>query len=138
MLSKAFPDLDGWNWALEVQRAHRVTFNLKQPVRPDTKPCTILVYFGNILLRQAIYDKAKSTMKRSGGDYFFFVHPDFCHYTVERRWRLLQMIKPVQERGGQAYLLYPACLKVLKGDHTRFFTSEVKVKEYLQNWDLKS
>lgn len=131
MLQKAFPDLEGWRWSHEVQRAHRAPFNIRQPVHPDAKPRAILVYFGNFLLRQLIFEKARPDAQRAVDRFSFFTRPDFCHTTVERRWRLRQMISQFQEKGAQAFLLNPARLKIIWKDRVRVFTSEIKAKEFL-------
>ncbi|KAJ1164066.1 hypothetical protein NDU88_004513 [Pleurodeles waltl] len=61
----------------------------------------------------------------------FFTRPDYCHVTVERRWRLRELIKPFQDTREEAYLLAPARLKTVVNGKVKMFTSEVQAKEYL-------
>ncbi|KAJ1090678.1 hypothetical protein NDU88_003807 [Pleurodeles waltl] len=66
----------------------------------------------------------------------FFTRLDYCHVTVERRWRLRQLIKPYQDIGGEAYLLAPAWLKTMIEEKIIIFTSEIQAKEYLMEQKL--
>ena len=88
-------------------------------------------FFGNYLLRQLVSAKARPDAKITAGGQTYFVRPDFCHATVERRWRLRQLVPSFQEKGWQAFVIAPARLKAVKGDEFHFFTSEVKAQEFL-------
>ncbi|KAJ1198746.1 hypothetical protein NDU88_002585 [Pleurodeles waltl] len=137
LFKKAFPDLTGWNWDKEIQRAHRFPLMRKKQTstttgRDQSYPRAILVYFGNFLLRQAVFERTRPNSKLMVEGVSFFTRPDFAHATVERRWRLRQMIAQFQELGAEAYLLSPARLKVIYKATTRFFLSEIKAGEYVQ------
>lgn len=67
LFKSAFPEMSDWNWAAEVQRAHRTPFKPTMQTKEGDKPRAILVFFGNFLLRQAISDKAKPEARRSNG-----------------------------------------------------------------------
>ncbi|KAJ1114632.1 hypothetical protein NDU88_002867 [Pleurodeles waltl] len=118
LFKQAFPDLNGWDWEKEIQRAHRFPLMKKKQAltatnRDQSYPRAIIVYFGNFLLRQAVFEKARPNSKVTVEGVSFFSRPDFAHATVERRWRLRQMIAQFQELGAEAYLLSPARLKIL-------------------------
>ncbi|KAJ1087482.1 hypothetical protein NDU88_000651 [Pleurodeles waltl] len=83
--------------------------------------------------RSAIFEKASPDARWGCDGHTFFTCSDFCQATVKRRWRLRQLIKPVQELGGTAYLLNPACLKIVLDGYVRTFTSDIKASEYLKN-----
>ncbi|XP_078533690.1 uncharacterized protein LOC144819833 [Lissotriton helveticus] len=133
LFKDTLPELSTWNWELEVQRAHRTPFTLRATKEQSKYPRAILVYFGNFLLRQAIAEKARPDAHRTRGEISYFVRPDFCHTTVERRWRLRQLIKPFLEKKAQVYLNNPATLKVIYKGHAKFFTSEIKAKDFLDS-----
>ncbi|KAJ1141904.1 hypothetical protein NDU88_008232 [Pleurodeles waltl] len=137
LFKKAFPDLIGWDWEKEIQRAHRFPLMRKKQAltstgRDQSYPQAIIVYFGNFLLRQAVFEKARPNSKVMVEGVSFFSRPDFAHATVERRWRLRQMIAQFQELGAEAYLLSPARLKVVYKTTIIFFLSEIKAGEYVQ------
>ncbi|KAJ1104871.1 hypothetical protein NDU88_002279 [Pleurodeles waltl] len=117
LFKQAFPDLNGWDWEKEIQRAHRFPLMKKKQAltatnRDQSYPRPIIVYFGNFLLRQAVFEKARPNSKVTVEGVSFFSRPDFAYATVERRWRLRQMIAQFQELGAEAYLLSPARLKI--------------------------
>lgn len=133
LFSEAFPELTQWDWQREVQRAHLFPFSIRSgPGQATARPRAILISL-NFLAWEAVYELARPDRKRAGKGLEFFVRPDFCHHTVEKRWQLRQPIPPCQAKGAQVFLLNPAKLKVLYKDHTRFFTSEVQAKEFLQS-----
>ncbi|KAJ1182107.1 hypothetical protein NDU88_007302 [Pleurodeles waltl] len=73
-----------------------------------------------LLEMQAVYDLAHLCRKRFARGCDLFVRPDFCHTTVEKRWRL----QPLQNKGAQVYLMNPAKLKVI--EVARLTTSHLK------------
>ncbi|KAJ1117755.1 hypothetical protein NDU88_005952 [Pleurodeles waltl] len=132
-LRGAFPELTNWDWEIEIQRTHRFPRVRREGgLKVESKyPRAILFFFGNHLLRQAIFEKARPMPYAVWIMSLFFTQPDYCHVTVEGRWRLRQLIKPFQDRGGEAYLLAPAWLKTVVNGKVKMFTSEVQAKEYL-------
>ncbi|KAJ1191068.1 hypothetical protein NDU88_000385 [Pleurodeles waltl] len=117
LFKKAFPDLTGWDWEKEIQRAHRFPLMRKKQTstttgRDQSYPGAIIVYFVNFLLRQVVFERTRPNSKLTVEGVSFFTRPDFAHATVERKWRLRQMIVQFQELGAEAYLLSPARLKV--------------------------
>ncbi|KAJ1194304.1 hypothetical protein NDU88_003593 [Pleurodeles waltl] len=59
LLCNTFPELTKWDWEAEIQRVHK--FPLIRRVKennPESKhPKAILVFFGNNLLREAIFER---------------------------------------------------------------------------------
>ncbi|KAJ1204262.1 hypothetical protein NDU88_008043 [Pleurodeles waltl] len=106
LFKKAFPDLIEWNWEMEIQRAHRFSLMRKKQTldasREQSYPRAIIVYFGNFLLRQVVFEKTRPNSKMTVEGVSFFTRPDFAHATVERWWRLRQMIARFQELGAEA------------------------------------
>ncbi|KAJ1128936.1 hypothetical protein NDU88_007308 [Pleurodeles waltl] len=133
LLRGAFPELGNWDWENELQRVHRFPATRREggQLAESKYPRAILVYFGNYLLLHEIFDKARPNAPRSVDGVTFFTRTDFCHTTIERRWRLRQLIKPFSDKGGEAYLLAPARLKTVMNGKVKVFTSEIKAKEYL-------
>ncbi|KAJ1083197.1 hypothetical protein NDU88_003357 [Pleurodeles waltl] len=134
LFKKAFPDLIEWNWEMEIQKAHRFPLMRKKQTlattsREQSYPPAIIVYFGNFLLRQVVFERTRPNSKMTVEGVSFFTRPDFAHATVERQWRLRQMIVQFQELGAEAYLLSPAHLKVINKATTRLFLSEIKAGE---------
>ncbi|KAJ1110443.1 hypothetical protein NDU88_007794 [Pleurodeles waltl] len=116
LFKKAFPNLTGWDWEKEVQRAHRFPLMRKKQTstttgRDQSYPRAIIVYFGNFLLRQVVFERTRPNSKLTVEGVSFFTRPDFAHATVEGRWRLRQIIAQFQELGAEAYLLSPSRLK---------------------------
>ncbi|KAJ1127215.1 hypothetical protein NDU88_005618 [Pleurodeles waltl] len=85
----------------------------------------------SLITRQAIFEKAHPDALRCADNVTFFTRTDYCHVTVERRWRLRQLIKSFQEREGEAFLLAPARLKTVINGKIKIFTSDLQAKEYL-------
>ncbi|KAJ1144867.1 hypothetical protein NDU88_011161 [Pleurodeles waltl] len=139
LFKAAFLEQSRWDWKKEIQRAHRFPLYLKKQTSVVGAGAGLqqrrafIVYFGNYLLRQIIFEKARPDSKISCEGCTFFSRPDFCHATVERHWRLRQLISPFQERGAEAFLLSPARLKTIYKGTVRVFSSEIKAKEYLQS-----
>ncbi|KAJ1219116.1 hypothetical protein NDU88_006687 [Pleurodeles waltl] len=133
LFKEAFPDLQQWDWDREIQRAHRFPFSKIGPNSEggSGRPRVILIYLLNYQARQAIYDRARPNSRSKAKGCEFFVRPDFCHSTVEKRWRLRQLIQPLQSKGVQAFLLNPAKLKVVTDNRTHYFSSEVKARAFL-------
>ncbi|KAJ1208730.1 hypothetical protein NDU88_004113 [Pleurodeles waltl] len=121
LFKEAFPDLNQWEWEREIQRAHRFPFNRagKSSTEGDSRPRGMLISLLNFQAKKAVYDLARPNFKRTVRGYDFFVRPDFCHTTVEKRWRLRQLIQPLQNKGVQAFLINPAKLKVVVGGRTQ-------------------
>lgn len=108
LLRNSLPELAQWDWDKEIQWVHR--FPLAIPRRPpndQSYPRAILIYFGNFLLRQAVYDLARPNKKRNWENFSFFMRPDFAHATVERRWRLGQLITPFQKNRSSSVFTEP-------------------------------
>ncbi|KAJ1190715.1 hypothetical protein NDU88_000037 [Pleurodeles waltl] len=69
------------------------------------------------LQRQAFFEKARLDVIRSfEGN--ILSRQDICHMTVERRYRMKQLIKLCQEKCAEAYLRYPAWLKIIFENRT--------------------
>ncbi|KAJ1188168.1 hypothetical protein NDU88_004932 [Pleurodeles waltl] len=133
LFKEAFPDLHQWDWDREIQRAHRFPFSKvgSNSEGGSGRPRAILISLLNYQARQAIYDRARPNSRSKAKGCEFFVRPDFCHSTVEKRWRLRQLIQPLQNKGAQAFLLNPAKLKVVIDNKTQYFTSEVKARAFM-------
>ncbi|KAJ1082231.1 hypothetical protein NDU88_002399 [Pleurodeles waltl] len=106
LFKEAFPGLNQWEWEREIQRAHRFPFNRKgiSSAEEGGRPRAMLISLLNFQARQAVYDLARPNSRRKARGCDFFVRPDFCHTTVEKRWRLRQLIQPLQNKGAQAFL----------------------------------
>ncbi|KAJ1107731.1 hypothetical protein NDU88_005120 [Pleurodeles waltl] len=101
MLQDAFPELTNWDWESEVQRTHRFPAVQREGHIGETKHHrAILVYLGNYLLGQAIFEKACPNAPRTGGGNFFHSNrllPCHCRAKMEaasadqilsrQRWR---------------------------------------------------
>ncbi|KAJ1171610.1 hypothetical protein NDU88_003470 [Pleurodeles waltl] len=133
LFKEAFPDLQHWDWDKEIQRAHRFPFSKvgSNSEGGSGRPRVILISLLNFQARQAIYDRARPNSRSKAKGCEFFVRPDFCHSTVEKRWRLRQLIQPLQNKGAQVFLLNPSKLKVVMDNRTHYFTSEVKASAFL-------
>ncbi|KAJ1179408.1 hypothetical protein NDU88_004642 [Pleurodeles waltl] len=105
LFKEAFPDLHHWDWDREIQRAHRFPFSKvgSNSEGGSGRPRAILISLLNYQARQAIYDRARPNSRSKAKGCKFFVRPDFCHSTVEKRWRLRQLIQPLQIKGAQAF-----------------------------------
>ncbi|KAJ1205405.1 hypothetical protein NDU88_000840 [Pleurodeles waltl] len=114
LFKAAFLERTEWDLEKEIQRAHLFPlYPKKQQLvgvagENQQQPRAFIVYFGNYLLRQIIFEKDRPDSKISCDSCTFFSRPDFCPATVERRWRLGQLISSFQEKGAEAYLLSPA------------------------------
>ncbi|KAJ1106361.1 hypothetical protein NDU88_003762 [Pleurodeles waltl] len=138
LFKEAFPDLHQWDWDREIQRAHRFLCNRAglSSTEGSGRPRAMLISLLNFQARQAVYDRARPNSRCKAKGCEFFVRPDFCHTTVEKRWRLRQLIQPIQNNGAQAFLLNPAKLKVIMDSKTQYFTSEAQARDFLGGLDL--
>ncbi|KAJ1163059.1 hypothetical protein NDU88_003522 [Pleurodeles waltl] len=100
LFMEAFPDLNQWEWEREIQRSQLFPFKrtVKSLAVGDIKPRAMLISLLNFQARQALYDLARLDRKRTAKGCDFFVRPDFCHTTVEKRWRFRQLIQPLQNK----------------------------------------
>lgn len=89
LLKDSFPDQTNWDWEMEIEWAHCFPlFRRKQTQEAGEKQRVMLVFIGNFLLRQMIFDKARPNAPKVCNGVSFFVRLDFAHATVERRWHL--------------------------------------------------
>ncbi|KAJ1197067.1 hypothetical protein NDU88_000929 [Pleurodeles waltl] len=121
LFKQAFPDLNGWDWEKEIQRAHCFPLMKKKQAltatnRDQSYPQAIMVYFGNFLLRQAVFEKARPNSKVTVEGVSFFSRPDFAHATVERRWRLISRV------GGGSLLAKPRASKSCLQNNYKIFS----------------
>ncbi|KAJ1190253.1 hypothetical protein NDU88_006991 [Pleurodeles waltl] len=76
LFKKAFPDLLEWNRETEIQRAHRFPLlKKKQSLDASNRqncPRAIIIYFGNFLLRQLLFDKTRPNSKMNVEGVTFF------------------------------------------------------------------
>ncbi|KAJ1148889.1 hypothetical protein NDU88_001713 [Pleurodeles waltl] len=133
LFKEAFPDLYQWDWDREIQRAHWFPFNRAglSSTEGSGRPKAMLISLLNFQARQAVYDRARPNSRCKAKGCEFFVRPDFCRTTVEKRWRLRQLIQPLQNKGEQAFLLNPAKLKVIMDSKNQYFTSKAKAGDFL-------
>lgn len=104
LLNNSLPELTHWDWEKEVQRVHRFPLNpAKRRLNDQQYTRAILIFFGNFLLRQSVFELARPDKKRNWESFLYFVRPDFVHATVERRWRLRQMIALLQKIGASFF-----------------------------------
>ncbi|KAJ1117233.1 hypothetical protein NDU88_005433 [Pleurodeles waltl] len=84
LLRGAFPELTNWDWETEVQSVHRFPAVRREgghSAEPKY-PRAILVFFGNYLLRQTIFDKARPNAPRSVEGVSVFTLPDSAKMAV--------------------------------------------------------
>ncbi|KAJ1195496.1 hypothetical protein NDU88_004776 [Pleurodeles waltl] len=84
LFKAAFPEQAGWDWEKEIQRAHRFPLYLKKQMTTGgagsslQQPRALIVYFGNYLLRQIVYEKTRPNSKISCEGVTFFSRPTFA------------------------------------------------------------
>ncbi|KAJ1207855.1 hypothetical protein NDU88_003245 [Pleurodeles waltl] len=109
LIKEAFPDLHQWDWDREIQRAYRFPFNRAglSSTEGSGRPRAMLISLLNFQARQAVYGRARPNSRCKAKGCEFFVRADFCHTTVGKRWRLRQLIQPLQNKGAQVYFVKP-------------------------------
>ncbi|KAJ1125568.1 hypothetical protein NDU88_003996 [Pleurodeles waltl] len=82
ILRDAFPELTNWDWEIKVQRVHRFPAVSREggSIAESKCPRAILVFFGNFLLRQAIFEKALPDTPRSADGVTFFYSTRLLSY----------------------------------------------------------
>ncbi len=102
-------------------RAHRIgaplfKSSMNSPAPPRTLICQLLRYPERDCVLQA-------TRKYSlviGDDYIFF-SADYSSYTIARRCEYSATMESLKKLGYQAFILYPARLKITKGSLQKIF-----------------
>ncbi|KAJ1123952.1 hypothetical protein NDU88_002419 [Pleurodeles waltl] len=85
LLQNAFPELTKWDWEVEIQRVNRFPLVRRGAERNKEfkHPRAIVIFFGNYLLRQDIFEKARLGAPQFVDNVTFFTRPDYCHVSAE-------------------------------------------------------
>lgn len=122
-----FPSLVGRQ--LEIMRAHRIYANKRSG---SAFPRTVVVNFLRHSDRDVVLQAArKQPLSLSGRAVKIF--PDFSNFTAQRRKGFSGIIRSVRSMGLQAFLLYPASLKILQGNEAHLFKTPDAAEVFLNS-----
>lgn len=123
-LLKWFPNLG--DQRMEIMCAHRIG----PPATGNRGPRTLICK----MLRFSDWDKILQASRKTPvklGDCDIHFSADFSNYTVMRRWAFSPAIEEARKQGLQAYLLYPARLKLIRGQDQRIFDTSTEAEDFL-------
>nr|XP_043871041.1 uncharacterized protein LOC122760028 [Solea senegalensis] len=107
-LLKWFPNLG--EQRMEIMRVHRVGPSATGNRSPRTPICKVLRFTDRDRILQAL---RKTPVKFQGQEICFSA--DFSSYTVMQRWAFSPAMEEARKQSLQAFLLYPARLKLIHG-----------------------
>lgn len=123
-LPKWFPNIGAQQ--MEIMRAHRIGPPASENKRPRTLICKMLRFTDRDKILQA---SRKNPVKLRDREIRFSA--DFSNYTVARRRAFTPAMEEARKQEFQTFLLYPARLKLIRGQDTHFFDSHAKVEGFL-------
>ena len=123
-LLKWFPTLG--DQRMEIMRAHRIGPPATGNRGPRTLICKMLRFTDRDKILQA---SRKTPVKLGERDIRFSA--DFSNYTVMRRRAFAPAMEEARKQGLQAYLLYPARLKLIRGQDQRIFDTSTEAEVFL-------
>lgn len=127
MLPKWIPSLG--NAKVQIERAHRIRNN--QNNGRATMIFKVLRYQDrNNILQGAREERKKAPIQDDGKTIRFYA--DYSAFTNERRKAYGEVLKELHERRIQAFLLYPATLRMTINGEQRTFTSATEAAEFLR------
>lgn len=113
----------------EIMRAHRIG-----PPRRGSKPRVLIMqclrYTDRNRILKAMRDRASPV---EGADKEIRCTPDFSAFTRGRRRACYPIMEKAREAGFQAFLLYPATIKLSKGHEHNTFDDPSKADNFLDN-----
>lgn len=114
----------------EIERAHRI-YSGGYP-REGERPRAFIFCCLRFSMRQAILREARKHPPTVGNRELRFA-ADFSDYTAKRRRAFSRAMAVARERGTEAFLLYPATLKIKTGHDTRLFSSPADAEQFLDH-----
>lgn len=124
-ISKWFPELS--EDRIEIMRAHRIPL----PRNANTNsPRTLICKLLRFTDRERILKAARRT-PLTLGDRAVRFSADYSPYTIAQRRLFSRAMDIAKTRGLQAFLLYPARLKVIRGNIQRVFDSHEEAEDFL-------
>lgn len=119
------------DYSPEIMRAHRIG-----PPRRNTAahPRTVILNFLRFADRDKILGMARKTPVEVAGQEIRFA-ADFSDVTAQRRKSCYPVMKQARSLGFQAFLLYPAIIKLTRGSDIRQFEDPDEAAKYLESID---
>lgn len=111
----------------EIERAHRI--NSGGPSK-EGRPRAFIFCCLRFSMRQSILREARKHPPSVGNRELRFA-ADFSDYTAKRRRSFSRAMAMARERGTDAFLLYPATLKIKSGHTTHLFSSPADAEQFL-------
>lgn len=112
----------------EIERAHRI--NSRGSLKEGDRPRAFIFCCLRFSMRQSILREARKHPPSVGNRVRRFT-ADFSDYTAKRRRSFPRAMAIARERGTEAFLLYPATLKVKTGHATHLFSSSADAEQFL-------
>ncbi|MGH0125876.1 UNVERIFIED_CONTAM: hypothetical protein FKN15_021763 [Acipenser sinensis] len=119
------PNLSNRN--IEIMRAHRIyNDRSKASDRPRTLIFNLLRYTDHQAILQAARKNTPQILDRN-----LKFYSDYGNITVQRHRAFSQPLSAARSQGLQAFLLYPATLKVIHNAELRLFQSPADAQQFL-------
>lgn len=112
----------------ELMRAHRIG----PPRAPTSPPRPLIVQCLRFTDRDRILNEARKNLVQVGGHTIQFA-PDFSDATAKRRRPCYQVLHRARTQGFEAFLLYPATIKITKGAEKHLFDTPAAAERYLSD-----
>lgn len=113
----------------EIERAHRIFRGA--PPKEGERPRAFIFCCLRFPTRQAILREARKHPPSVGNRLLRFA-ADFSDYTARRRRAFSRAMATAREKGTDAFLLYPATLKIRHGQTTHLFSSPADAERFLE------
>ncbi|KAK7886718.1 hypothetical protein WMY93_026339 [Mugilogobius chulae] len=126
-IPKWFPALAGS--PPELMRAHRLG-----PPSQSSKPRIILVRCLRFTDRDRILTEARKTSVQVA-DRQINVAPDYSDFTAKKRRPCYPVMHRARTLGFQAFLLYPATIKLIKGTEQHLFNNPSDSEKFLSDYE---
>lgn len=110
---------------MEVMRAHRIG-----PPRQSGGSRTLICKMLRYTDRDRILKAARESPVKFGDRDIRF-SADYSNYTVTRRRAISQSMDAARRQGFQAFLIYPAKLKLTRGSEHHLFETHTEVEDFL-------
>lgn len=114
----------------EIERAHRIFRG--GPPREGERPRAFIFCCLHFSTRQAILREVRKHPPSVGNNALRFA-ADFSDYTARRRRVFSRAMASAREKGIDAFLLYPATLKITIGQITHLFPSPADAERFLEH-----
>lgn len=130
MLPKWFPSLA--SSPPELMRAHRLGHPRSTPAGSTARPRPLIINCLRFTDRDALLKEARGNPPEVAGAVLKFA-PDYSEYTSKRRRACYKTMHAARLKGFDAFLLYPAIIKLQRGNNSFTFQEPIDADKFLDS-----